>query len=145
MDLLPLLGKHLKDNELIDLLEDYDVEVVYSYDRLKENQPDEYWASIPELGIQLNFDENQILNTTFIFLEKKDGFEIADFGEFPLPKFSSKKAMRQYAEDEGVPYVEGQGDFFGKPYDWLRLDYPEYKLHYDFGGGRLKQISLSTS
>ena len=143
MDLLNLLGKQLKDDELIDLLEDYDVEVVYSYDRLKENQPDEYWASIPELGIQLNFDENQTLNTTFIFLEKKDGFEVANLGVFPLPQFKSKEAMRQHAESEEIPYTEGQGDFLGKPYDWIRFDYPKYKLHYDFGGGCLKQISLS--
>ncbi|NYF20784.1 hypothetical protein HDC36_002245 [Xanthomonas sp. JAI131] len=52
MTALSLLGKSLKDEEIIDILEQFDVDVVYSFDRIHENTPDVYWAAIKSAGFQ---------------------------------------------------------------------------------------------
>jgi hypothetical protein len=57
MEFLPLLGKHLKDDEVIEVLEWANMEVVYDFDRLHENTPDVYWASATAEGFQFRFDE----------------------------------------------------------------------------------------
>ena len=37
-----LLGKKLKDDDILDVLEDYEIEVVYDFDRSHENIEDIY-------------------------------------------------------------------------------------------------------
>jgi hypothetical protein len=39
MQYLPLLGKHLKDDDVVEVLEWADAEVVYDFDRTHENMP----------------------------------------------------------------------------------------------------------
>ena len=61
MQFLPLLGRQLKDNDVIDILEGFEMEIVYDFDRLHEGQPDKYWASAKQAGFQLGFDADQSL------------------------------------------------------------------------------------
>ena len=66
MHLLPLFGMSLKDDDVIDILDDMEMDVIYDFDRLHEGQPDKYWAAAQTAGIQLRFDEAQILDTIFL-------------------------------------------------------------------------------
>ncbi len=50
MKFLPLLGKLLKDDEVVAVLEQADMEVIYDFDRLHENTPDKYWAESKKHG-----------------------------------------------------------------------------------------------
>lgn len=143
MKYLPLLQKSLKSDEIMDLLELYEIDVTYDFDRLHENMPDKYWASFHDLGIQMMFDENQILNTIFIFLIPNDEFAPAEISDSDILEFESKQAVRDYAEQNQISTTEGQTTFLGKESDWIRFDYPDYRVHYDFGGGQLKDISLT--
>jgi hypothetical protein len=143
MKLLPFLGKTLKSDEVIDLLEVHGVEVTYDFDRSHENMPDIYWAAARDLGLLFRFDESQVLGTIFIYLENKDGFKPADLRESDLQLFHTKKAVRDYAVVNRIPIKEGQGNFLGTKHDWIRFDFPDYSIHYDFGDGPLKQITLS--
>jgi hypothetical protein len=144
MKYLPLLGESLKSDEIIDLLELHDVDVIYDFDRLHENIPDQYWATCHTLGIQINFDQNQILKTIFIYLIPADGFTPADISDSDILTFDSKQKIRDYALENNIEFTEGQTSFFGEEHDWIRFDYPDHKIHYDFGGGSLKKISLSS-
>ena len=41
-----LLGLHLKDDRVIDILETYNMQVIYDFDRDHENIADIYWARV---------------------------------------------------------------------------------------------------
>src|SRR5689334_14803646 len=107
MKYLPLLGKALKSDELIDLFETHDIEVIYEYDRTHENLPDEYWAKCRELGIQFAFDEHQLLKFIYVHLTDVDGFEPADLSDSDIELFASKLAAQSHAQKNGIPVVEG--------------------------------------
>lgn len=143
MKYLPLLRKSLKSDEIMGLLEAYEVDVVYDFDRTHENMPDKYWATFYNLGMQICFDENQILTTIFIFLIPDDKFAPGDIADSDILVFDSKQAVREYAAENHIDTTEGQTTFFGEESDWIRFDYPEYRVHYAFCGGQLKDISLS--
>lgn len=133
MNYLHLLGKELKSDDLLDLLETHDVEVIYDYDRTNENIPDKYWATIHELGMQLRFNEQQRLTTIFLSLTPDDGFATADLGQSDLPSFDSKQEVRDFALQNFISTTEGESEFFGTQHDWIRLDYADYSIHYEFG------------
>ena len=65
MTLIEYIGRNLKDDEVVDLLENHDMEVIYSFDRLRENSPDEYTSAAREGGFELSFDPEQMLRTIF--------------------------------------------------------------------------------
>ena len=73
MQLLPLLGRQLKDDDVIAILEGFEMEVVYDFDRLHEGQPDKYWASSEPAGFQLGFDAGQTLYICFLHITPKIG------------------------------------------------------------------------
>lgn len=142
MNYLNMLGKELKSDDLLDLLETYDVEVIYDFDRTHENIPDKYWATAHELGMQLRFDEHQILTTIFLSLTHEDGFTPVNLGQSDIRDFGSKQEVRDFASENGIATIEGETEFFGTKHDWIRLNYPDHSVHFDFGGGPLKKVTL---
>nr|CAP48508.1 putative integron gene cassette protein [uncultured bacterium] len=141
---LELLGTPLKSEFLFDLLETYDVQVVYEYDRTHENLPDQYHAEIPELGLQFVFDENQMLRTLFVA-----PVDITTFNPFEdderVRTFASKSEARQHAKDNDVPSSEGEADFMGEHRDWIRFERASYSVHYEYVDSALKMITLQTT
>jgi hypothetical protein len=145
MNYLPMLGKELKSDELLDLLETYDIEVIYDFDRTHENIPDQYWATAHELGMQLRFDEHQVLRTIFLSLTQEGGFTPTDLRQSDIQLFESKQEVRNFAAENGIATSEGETEFFGSKHDWIRLDYSGHSVHYDFGGGPLRKVTLNST
>ena len=145
MDYLPLLEMHLKSDEIIDLLETYDMEVVYEFDRLHENLPDEYQARCAELGLELLFDADQRLKTVFIHLVDANGFTPADLTDSDVLRFDTKRAAASHALREGIAVKEGRSEFLGKETDWIRFEYEGYSVHYEYRRGSLALITLTAS
>ncbi len=143
MKYLPLLGKALKNAEIIDLFETNDIDVVYDFDRCYENMPDQYWATSHDLGIQINFDEDQILKTIFIYMTSEDEFTPADILNSDITIFDSKPAVRNHALENNINITEGHTTFLGTESDWIRFDYPDHRIHYEFSGGQLKKVRLT--
>lgn len=141
MKYLDLLDVHLKDDILCDLFETYDVDVVYEYDRMHENLPDEYRAEISDLGLEFVFDEKQMLNT--LFMEQK---EIETFNPFEddenLKRFESKASAIKYATENEIEITEGISNFMGEEKDWIRFDFPKHMIHYEFVFRKLKKITI---
>jgi len=50
MDFESLLGRQLKDDEVVEVLEARDMQVVYDFDRTHENLEDVYWAAAQASG-----------------------------------------------------------------------------------------------
>jgi len=145
MNYLPILGKKLKSDELLDLLETYDIEVTYDFDRSHENIPDQYWGIARDLGMQLRFDEHQVLRTIFLSLTQEEGFTPADLHHSDIRVFGSKQEVRDFAAENDTATTEGETEIFGTKHDWIRLDYSSHSVHYDFGDGPLKKVTLNST
>ena len=147
MEILPLLKKRLKDDEVIDLLELMDAEVIYDFDRSHENMPDVYWAKANAHGVTLRFDENQILDTAFVYVSPSEEHEAVDHSLFSdLVFFDSDSQVRTYAADHGIRIATGSRPAtFPPPGTWARLDHDHYRVHYEFREGALSLITISSA
>ncbi len=126
----------------MDLLETWDVDVIYEFDRTHENMPDLYWAAIKEKGIQLRFNQDQILDVIFVYLKEKEGFCIADPDFAGIQRFESYNEVNKKALNEGVEVTTGEADFFGEKTKWIRLEYPSHSVHYSFDPEKPDKVTL---
>jgi hypothetical protein len=142
MNLSKLLNCHLKSDELIVLFEHYDVDVIYSYDRLHEGTEDSYYGSINELGLQFSFNEHQVLKTIFIYVSGNEEFEKANLSEFEISAHDDKLSVIKYGKENGIEYTEGEVSFLGENRSWAKLALSDYSIHYEFTDGVLGLITL---
>ncbi len=143
MNFLPLLKAHLKSDVMLDLLETWDAQVVYEYDRTHENRPDEYWASIHSEGVSLKFNEQQVLVCIFLYLTDTDGFAPIDLASTDIPQFPSVADAASYADKNQLRVSTGQGELFGQLREWIRIEYDDYWIHYEFRDGDLGLVTLT--
>jgi len=141
MKYLELLGKQLKDPVVIDFLECGDLDVIYAFDRLHENQPDEYWVSSHEDGVEMHFTEHQLLNTIFFYIQADGDFCGCSPDTVGLPTFGSRAAAREDAKSFGIPYEEGETDFLGIPREWIKVNHGAYLHHLEFRESRLHKMT----
>tara|TARA_Y100000588_G_scaffold17902_1_gene18546 strand:+ start:977 stop:1420 length:444 start_codon:yes stop_codon:yes gene_type:complete len=145
MNLSKLLNFSLKSDELIELFEDYDVDVIYSYDRLHEGMEDNYYGSINELGLQFSFDENQILKTIFIYVNGHEDFEKANLSELEISAYGDKLSVIKYAKENDIECTDGEASFLGENRAWAKLSLSNYSMHYEFREGILGLITLQAN
>ena len=145
MDLIPLLGAKLKDDAIIELLELWDCDVIYDFDRLHENTPDQYWASAKSAGLQLRFDEDQVLQCVFVHVAPSHGddFSAADLYSTDIPSLSSTEDVVAYAESNRLQTTSGRGVLFDQVRDWVRIGYGNHSIHYEFRNGSLGLVTIS--
>lgn len=143
MDFLPLLKTQLKSDNMDELLESWNVQVIYAYDRNNENMPDEFWASIYDAGVCFRFNANQILETIFLYLTKTDGFTPIDLSETDISRFDSIADAMSYAKTIGTQFATGQGELFGHTRSWIRFEYNTYSIHYEFREEVLALVTLA--
>lgn len=141
MKYLDLLGKPLKSDDVIDVLECDDLDVIYSFDRLHEDQPDQYWVASKARGIQMRFNEDQILDTLFFHIEPDEGFSRCEPEFLGVPVFNSRDSARDYAARSGLPVVEGETDFLGVHRKWIKIDFGSHLQHLEFWGETLHGVS----
>ena len=142
MNLSKLLNCSLKSDELIELFEHYEVDVIYSYDRLHEGMEDSYYGSINELGLQFSFDEYQTLKTIFIYVDGNEEFEKANLSELEISAYDDKVSVIKFAKDNGIEHTEGEANFLGEIRAWAKLSLRNYSIHYEFREGILGLITL---
>src|SRR5688572_4116105 len=132
MQLLALLGKQLKDDPVIDLLEDLEVDVIYDFDRLHEGQPDKYWATAKEAGVQLGFDAAQALDVIFLHITPSDGFAPFSQRDSDVTFFTTTAEVQAFAETQRLQVSTGRAEFLGVTRDWVRLRFATHSIHYEF-------------
>ena len=143
MQLLPLLGKQLRDDEVIDILDHWKADVIYDFDRLHEGQPDVYWAGSKQEGIQLRFDAAQTLNNIFIYIQPDEGFAAFVQKDSDVPIFRTAAEVQAFGEAQRLQITKGQADFLGVKRDWIRLGFGAHSVHYEFRAGNLARITVS--
>lgn len=137
MTVLSLLGKDLKSDEVIEFLETYDVDVIYSFDRLHENSPDVYWASVKEAGLEFRFNEDQKLDTAFCYLVSRDGLSPAQPEVIGVLLFDSFALAEKACQRDGLRYQSST-----IPGSWLKILGDSHDAHYEFTDGRLSMVAL---
>ena len=145
MNFVPLLNASLKSDEVLELLDSWDCDVVYDFDRTQENIPDQYWVKAEEQGVQMRFDGKQLLKTVFLYVVESDGISAIDLSTTDIPSFSSLSDIRTHAKAHGINTSEGQEDFLGELRDWIRLELDTHHIHYEFRSGLLSLATLSAA
>lgn len=142
MTLAALLGKKLKDEEILQVLDDYQVgDVSYEFDRLREGGEDEYLAQAKGAGFALVFDHGQVLRTIFCYAASIEGFTPVNPGILGVPVFASVEEATHAARAEGVAHSAGQVDRLKS--SWIRHERPAAWVHYEFRAGVLSLITLT--
>ena len=144
MHFLPFLGKALKADEVLELLEDQDIDVVYDIDRSHENIPDKYWATSQKNGFQFRFDADQKLDVIFLYVAPVDGFSAIDCRDLDVPSFAGIAQVEAYCTSKNLRFAKGQmrsGVLSDR--DWARIDFDAHSIHYDFRADILTIITLS--
>ena len=143
MKFLPLLGKKLKDDEVIEILEGLDMDVIYEFDRLHEGQPDIYWAAAKSEGFQFRFDETQQLEVIYLHIAPDDGYAAVSQHNCDITFFASKQEVETFCEAQHLQVAKGRGDFFGVSREWVRLGFASYSIHYEFHTDSLALVTIS--
>lgn len=142
MKYIELLGKRLKCDEVIDLLERDHLDVIYSFDRLHENQPDEYWVESKAEGVQMRFNEDQVLDTLFFYIRPDEGYSPCDPDSLGVAIFDSMDTARIYATQSDLTVVEGEVDFLGVHRKWIKIHFGPHLHHSEFHGESLHRVSV---
>ena len=59
-----------------------------------------------------------------------------------IPQFGSLADAAAYADKNKLHVSSGQGELFGQLRDWIRLEYDDYWIHYEFRGDNLGLVTL---
>ena len=145
MQFAKLLGTKLKDDLVMEILEQYDMDVVYNFDRTHEGMEDIYWAASKENGFQFRFNENQILDTVFLYMVPREGFTQINRSEIDIPVYESFLEAKNDFESKGIEFTNYPSD---DPNDkwfqrWIKGSYGTYTMHYEFKDKKLRMITLS--
>ena len=128
----------------MDILEIYDAKVIYDFDRLHENIPDEYWAACKNQGIQFKFNADQVLSTIFLYLESREGFTPIGVDQLEdIQVFTNVEAVETHCSTLELPFEKGsqrEGGLLAK--SWARFDSSTKAVHYEFVGQNLALITL---
>jgi len=146
-----LLGSHLKDDQIIQILESHKLDVVYDFDRLHEGMDDAYWAKAPEAGFLLRFNQDQILETVFLYMALKEGYAPAERGNIDIAVYQTFDEAERQFKANAIPYEVSSGevsrdlkilgiDSMHKL--WIKGDYGRYTAHYQFQDGRISMVTL---
>jgi hypothetical protein len=140
MELARLLGAELKSPEIVETLELHDVEVAYDFDGLSEGQADVYWAPLRTEGLLFKFGQEQRLQTIFVYVQSAEGYAPCDLTKYGVESFMSIDDAASFAAKEGLEATSR--DLGPDGPHWIRIDFGDYSVHYEFGGAGLTRITL---
>jgi len=143
MQFLPLLGKNLKDDEIIEILEGSDMDVIYDIDRLLEGQPDKYWAASKKSGFQFKFGATQTLDAVFLHTTPSDGYAAISQQGCDISLFTTTREAQAFGETQHLQVTKGHANVLGASRDWVRLGFTTHSIHYEFHGGSLALVTIT--
>ena len=148
MKYIDTLGQSLKSDFLNDLFETYNVTVSYEYDRCNENMEDQFYAEIPEMGLEFLFDAMQKLTCIFMKPVKHSGYNPFDGEEPRETSFNTANNAIAYAKEHNIP-VEHQAakddELFGYIPEWTKFNFGNYSVHYQFNSRGVEMITLQAT
>jgi hypothetical protein len=137
--LVRVFQQSLTSNDVIDLLECFDLDVVYNFDRLHEGTSDSYSVSSHVEGFELRFDEHKILETIWCYITPRGDFQAIDADCIGVQIPDSLTDARRHAKGTGFPFKD-DGEEGSSAY--VRIDEPERWVHYEFHKGHLTLVTI---
>ncbi len=140
-----ILGSKLKSEFLIDLFETYDVDVVYMYDRTYDGMEDEYRASIPDMGLEFLFNQDQSLIAVFMKQIEHDGHNPFTGLDPRKPDFNTAQEAVTFAEKKNIDFLhqeEQKDSLFGVIPEWVKFNFKDYFIHYQFNKTEVCTVTL---
>ena len=146
MDFVSLIGSHLKSNEIIEILELYDLDIVYDFDRLYEGSPDVFHVSAFGQGFELTFNEAQELETVFLYILPRDSYSSFPADAMPVTAYISTEEAKEEFKFSGVKYNESPKEIPEYPgLAWIRGEFEGYTTHYQFNDRALEMVTITIS
>jgi len=143
MQFLPLLGKQLKDDDVIDFLALLDTDVVYDFDRLHEGRPDVYRATSKENGIELKFNATQQLDTIVLYVMPHEAFAAFSPSDCDVPLLEIPSEVESYGAAQRLQVTQGTCEFLGSNQNWARLNFGAYSITYEYRRDSLALVTVS--
>lgn len=134
MKFLSLLGQHLKSDGVIEVLEHFGMPVVYEFDRLHEGTADLYWSDAKAKGFQLRFDEQQRLDTIFLYVMPRHGFSAVDLSNSDVEMHATLDDAHQRVKQTAHAVKVGDG--------YVKALFGDKWVHYEYRDGCLSLITL---
>jgi hypothetical protein len=135
------LDLNLKSDEMIEMIEHFDLTVVYDFDRLHEGIEDIYWVPAKKQGFELRFDQNQVLNTIFAYICPRNDFSPVDSSIIGEPLYRAEIEARNAFEQAGIAISEGQPS-----HRWIKGTFQDYEAHYEYQkSGELSLLTLMST
>lgn len=139
-----LLGRALRHDVVIGVLEHYEIDVIYEFDRTHENMDDLYWATASGAGFQFRFNQNQILDTVFLYVKGCERFTPISRSAIDVAIYESFDQAERAFSTSGLPFKQSQGSPGSDMYKcWIKIDFGTYAVHYQFKEGMLLMITIS--
>lgn len=143
MQFLPLLGRQLKDDDIIEVLALLDTEVIYDFDRLHEGRPDIYRAASKPDGLELRFSASQQLDNILLYVMPHDGFAEFSVSDCDVPLLETPSEAESFAAAQSLPVTKGTCDFLGTNHNWVRLNFGTHSIQYEFRRESLALVKIS--
>jgi hypothetical protein len=138
--LCDLLDLALKSDEIIEVLEHFDLSVVYDFDRLNEGTEDIYWASAKQSGFELKFNARQVLEVVFLYAEPQGEFGRADSILAGIPFYQSYDEAKTALLAQHATIKEGSNK------SWVKGEFSDHSAHYEFSPlGTLRLVTLTSN
>ena len=137
MQLAKYIGENLKSDCVIEMLEHFDMSVMYDFDRSHENTPDSYSSAAKGAGFEIRFNDYQILDVIWCYVEPRDGFSRVNrelIGASIPPNFAAAKS---HAVKSSVQLSESKDQA-----SWLCLKYENLWIHYEFSSDQLTLVTF---
>jgi len=143
MNVIPLIGAHLKSDDIIDFREHWEA-VVFStsIDYMRTRQM-HIVSQSPLLEWNFFFDANQILKTLFLQVAATDEIAPFDIANSDVAFWKSTDEARQFAASQRLTATEGSALFLGVLRDWIKLNHGAHTSHYEFVGRKLNTVTLA--
>jgi hypothetical protein len=138
MQLANYLGALLKSEAIIEVLEHFEMPVIYDFDRLQENTADSYSASAKQAGFEFCFDERQVLEVIWCYVLPRSGFSAISLDIVGATSFDTFAAAKAYAAERDVKISQSKtGE------SWIRFEYDGLWVHYEFQNTQPTLITLT--
>ncbi len=127
------IGLSIKSDEFIEVLEAYDLKVIYDYDRTHENMDDVYWIHDYDNGCTFQANQDQIVVVAFIYLRALEDHKA--FHWLISGITIDKNEIKELGNPTKTGTYKGQS--------WVRYDEKNISTHYSWDAMGPRMLTFS--
>lgn len=152
INFIKLIGKHLNDDQVVDILNDYNMNLTSELDDIhldiNDTMDEEiYWAKSKKNGFLFRFNEKRQLDSINLYIMSRHGYTPINKKYINVPIYNSFSEAKEAFGNKGLDYVNSPSeDPNDKWYQrWIKANHGSYSAHYSFKDKKLGMITISTA